>query len=824
MKKIITFIFLALVATTLLAGNNDLLFSINTDEKPYTAKVVYNDSIDGGYFGKIVIPSSGLFNIDGKIESVKINCIGSEAFKGCENLKSIRIPNGVTHIGSNAFEGCSSLKSINIPSSVMYIDADAVMLESDIMKIIIKARNENIVQNILSNPFTYCSSLFSIKVAKNNNIYDSRDNCNAIILTTRNKLIVGCKNTIIPNSVTEIGESAFEGCSALKSITIPNSVTEIGGEAFKGCSSLESITIPNSVTEIGEYAFEGCSSLVSIAIPNGVTEIGGSAFEGCSSLESITIPNSVTEIVYETFKGCSSLESITIPNSVTEIGDYAFEGCSSLESITIPNSITYIGSSAFEGCSLKKVVCESVNVPKLSNWVEVFGTKEEMSNITLYVPSKSLWKYRLSRDWNRFGKIRTIEGEPTIGFTLIILGLFFFLVIMILFIRQELKTSAGYGYRITNHRAKDIHGDPSRMQTLVEYIQSRFNYEKYKTIVKKHATKGINIKISKGGLFKALLGLHTTIKLRMKIDETNLVGIKVRGRSFLWLLWYISLDLFLYIMIERMQLIYIFLLIPICLIALQITGKIKQVRLKKYALAIIANEFENPSNPEPKFKTENHNSEKTKKSQTKTSIKDTVSFIDKIKDLFIALKSSYNEQLEKLKEERAQEQLRQQQAQAKQHTQSSGTAQIADMRTVDYLANEIYVAFTNEGYDVKIVPRDTLLSAIKGEKGKYIRISKGGFFAALFGVRKALLVEIFTNSAGKILAEVAYNYNAWPFLLIVAEGLTAISMCAIGNDIGYGWAIASVIIFGNILIPMHVRTILENNAACKKARTIIFRK
>ena len=800
MKKIITFIFLALVATTLLAGNNDLLFSI-TKEKPYTAEVVYNDSIEGGYFGEIIIPSSGLFNIDGKIESVKINCIGSEAFKGCENLKSIRIPNGVTHIGSNAFEGCSSLKSINIPSSVMYIDADAVMLESDIMKIICEARNENIVQNILSNPFTYCSSLFSIKVAKNNNIYDSRDNCNAIILTTRNKLIVGCKNTIIPNSVTEIGSSAFEGCSALKSITIPNRVTEIGGEAFKGCSSLESITIPNSVTEIGDGTFKGCSSLESITIPNSVTYIGSSAFEGCSSLE-----------------------SITIPNNVTEIWSSAFEGCSSLESITIPNSITYIGFSAFEGCSLKKVVCESVNVPKLSNWVEVFGTKEEMSNITLYVPSKSLWKYRLSRDWNRFGKIRTIEGEPTMGFAVIIVGLFSLIFFVVIFIRHELKTSAGNGYRIVNHRAKDIHGDPSRMQTLVEYIQSRFNHEKYKTIVKKHATKGINIKISKGGLFKALLGLHTTIKLRMKIDETNLVGIKVRGRSFLWLLWYISLDLFLYIMIERMQLIYIFLLIPICLIALQITGKIKQVRLKKYALAIIANEFENPSNPEPKFKTENHNSEKTKKSQTKTSIKDTVSFIDKIKDLFIALKSSYNEQLDKLKEERAQEQLRQQQAQAKQHTQSNGTAQIADMRTVDYLANEIYVAFTNEGYDVKIVPRDTLLSAIKGEKGKNIRISKGGFFAALLGFRKALLVEVFINSTGKISAEVTCNYNVWPLLLIFAEGLTAISMYAIGNDIGYGWAIASVIIFGIILIPIHVRTILENNAAYKKARTIIFGK
>ena len=352
---------------------------------------------------------------------------------------------------------------------------------------------------------------------------------------------------------------------------------------------------------------------------------------------------------------------------------------------------------------------------------------------------------------------------------------------------------------------------------------SRFNYEKYKTIVKKHATKGINIKISKGGLFKALLGLHTTIKLRMKIDETNLVGIKVRGRSFLWLLWYISLDLFLYIMIERMQLIYIFLLIPICLIAFQITGKIKQVRLKKYALAIIANEFENPSNPEPKFKTENHNPEKTKKSQTNTSTKDTVSFIDKIKDLFIAFKSSYNEQLEKIKEQ-AQEQVKQQQTQAKQHTQSSVTAQMTNMRKVDYLVNEINNAFTNEGYNVKIVPRDTLLSAVKGETGKNIHIFKGGFFAALLGFRKALLVEVFINSTGEISAEVACNYNVWPYLLIFAEGLTAISMYTISDEIGYGWTIASIIIFGLILIPAHVRTISENITAYKKARNILFGK
>ena len=183
----------------------------------------------------------------------------------------------------------------------------------------------------------------------------------------------------IPNSVTSIGDCAFSGCSSLTSITIPNSVTSIGGGAFAYCSSLTSITIPNSITEIWS-AFRGCSSLTSITIPNSVTSIGWYAFEGCSSLTSITIPNSVTSIGQRVFLGCSSLKSFngkfasedgrclikdseliafapagltsyTIPNSVTSIGEYAFLACSSLTSITIPNSVTSIGEMAFRYCS-----------------------------------------------------------------------------------------------------------------------------------------------------------------------------------------------------------------------------------------------------------------------------------------------------------------------------------------------------------------------------------------------------------------------------------------------------------------------------------------
>ena len=224
----------------------------------------------------------GCSNLTSVVLPNSVNTIESEAFMDCTSLKSVVIPNSVEHINSGAFQNCSSLASIELPNSLLELYNSPFSGCSSLTSLIIPKS----VTRINNNPVGGGSSLTSLTVEEGNTRYDSRDHCNAIIETWSNKLVGGCKNTVIPNSVTSIGPGAFSGCG-LTSMTIPNSVTSIGEGAFYNCSGLTSISIPNSVTSINRWAFRYCSGLISITIPNSVTSIGNGAFLGCAGLEKV---------------------------------------------------------------------------------------------------------------------------------------------------------------------------------------------------------------------------------------------------------------------------------------------------------------------------------------------------------------------------------------------------------------------------------------------------------------------------------------------------------------------------------------------------------
>ena len=275
-----------------------------------------------------------------------VTTIGDYAFSGCSTLSGIDIPVGVTAVGDYAFRGCSALRNVSLPTGLTSIGASAFFECAALGQVEIPST----VESIGGFAFERCPAIHSMSVASGNPVYDSRDSCNAIIETATNKLIAGCMNTVIPETVRAIGDNAFSGCFMLTRATIPKSVTAIGHYAFMGCTSLSSIDIPGTVISIGDAAFSGCSALTALDIPNSVISIGQAAFGGCSSLESISLPKSATAIGDYEFFGCTLLKAISIPQAVTSIGTAAFRGCLSLESINIPKSVTAIGSSAFREC------------------------------------------------------------------------------------------------------------------------------------------------------------------------------------------------------------------------------------------------------------------------------------------------------------------------------------------------------------------------------------------------------------------------------------------------------------------------------------------
>ena len=396
---------------------------------------------------------------------IGLTAIGDNAFSGCDNLSAITLPPTITSIGYNAFgytvnqQGqtipCSSLHNIVIPPSVTTIGAFAFR-RSGLTEVILPPSVTSIgdlafgecnnleyvylpasVTSIDGNAFTG-TSIETIEVNQENPVYDSRGGCNAIIQTDIDKLITGCKNTVIPDDVVSIGVSAFENATGLTTITLPSSVESIGEHAFANCSGLTTINAerPLPPTIYSNTFINMVHSNVTVNVPcgalsdyrnaeiwsglsfnyvdpcnivfadanvkaicvanwdtNGDGELSSAEAAAVTSLGTVFKDNtditSFNELVYFTelsdiashaFDGCTNLSSVMLPNNIIIIGNYAFRGCSSLVSVTLSDQLVRIMNNAFVNCS----ALSHIDIPSTVTYIgSSFGGCSSLSSIVI---------------------------------------------------------------------------------------------------------------------------------------------------------------------------------------------------------------------------------------------------------------------------------------------------------------------------------------------------------------------------------------------------------------------------------------------------------
>lgn len=338
-------------------------------ERMETAVAPYN------YSGDIVIPDS--VTIDGVTYSV--DNIGNYAFR-FSDITSITLPNTIVDIGNYAFY-CCGITSISIPNSVKTI-GDYAFYNCDSLNSVTLGKgvtrighyaffHTGLTDIVVPKSVTFLGleafgyyNMETMVVEEGNTMFDSRDSCNAIIRTASNTLVGGCKNTVIPESVTAIDDGAFYVCEALTSITLSDSIEQIGIRSFNGCINL-----------------------TSIELPKGLKSLGASVFDGCKSLTSLTIPDSVAVIPDMMCNLCEKLETVTLGEGVKSLGRNVFGGCSSLKKI-ISNAVT----------------------PSACDWF-TFGTYPQ--DCILIVPAGSKAAYQNAEGWNMFSQIFESEEEAS---------------------------------------------------------------------------------------------------------------------------------------------------------------------------------------------------------------------------------------------------------------------------------------------------------------------------------------------------------------------------------------------------------------------------
>lgn len=310
------------------AGNvevDGIYYDLNYSEK--TASVTYNMVVSGNYetySGDVVIPEKITYNgdefvvteigpqafltsknltsvvIPETVTRIQANAFGrctgltsidipnsvkkfgGFVFSGCTKLKTVHLGNGIKELGGRIFQGCTKLESINLPEGLEAIDDYAFEVCRSLPSIEIPST----VSQIASGVFRACDALVTMRVSPDNPWFDSREDCNAIIKTATNELVAGCHTTVIPNTVTSIGEMAFKEIRGQGSLTIPGNVKSIGYSAFSQ-TTISDLTLCEGVKTIDNYAFYNNDAMISVSLPSTLTSIGEYGFDDCMHLNEV---------------------------------------------------------------------------------------------------------------------------------------------------------------------------------------------------------------------------------------------------------------------------------------------------------------------------------------------------------------------------------------------------------------------------------------------------------------------------------------------------------------------------------------------------------
>lgn len=411
------------------SGNLEIPATVTYNGTTYTVTEIAYSGLRYGHFTSIVMPNT-------------ITAIDRYALYGNDSLTSCVLPTSLTSVGENAFSYCSAMTSFVIPASLTSIGYDA---------------------------FSSCINITSIVVEEGNPVYDSRDNCNAIVETATNTIIAGCNTTVIPVTVTGIAQSAFGGCT-FTNFNLPAHVTNVSRTMLSSCPNLTSLTvdpgnpvydsrdncnaiiitdanklylgckgttIPSTITEIGDQALY-LTDIEQVIIPSSVDTIGGMAFSCCPNLASIiveegntnydsrdncnciietatnhllngcmnsTIPDGVVKINTAAFMGHTGLTSIELPESVEEIADMGFME-TGLTTITLPSHLNKLGIYAIESPFLTSITSLNPTPPQTMMPVIVVDP-----DIPVHVPAGSVEAYQTAMGWNYFNNF--IGDAPT---------------------------------------------------------------------------------------------------------------------------------------------------------------------------------------------------------------------------------------------------------------------------------------------------------------------------------------------------------------------------------------------------------------------------